>query len=464
MTFTPRWRIEGTLTTDSPLRIGSGETMPDRIKKDREGREVEVLTCVTDCNDAAYIPGSTLKGNLRSWLKGRLMVAETLDGIFGRGAKGEDLGEGGKAEFWDAYHKNKPNVDKELHPYWNEERLTDVEASTAINRTRRTASENKLYHREIVPPETSFAVEVTGSMDETEVGILLAGFEGFNDVQPLTLGADAVSGKGRMKWEQGAVYWLDVKNANAWMKSGAKSNADAFMSATDIEKLRAAAALLLRPQSGKPFVEIKLQINFNSPFMINDPARSARKQENEADFMPVLDNNGMAVLLSKSFRGAFRSQAERIVRTLDKKACLVDDQVDACEAIDDAEDRHKLCLACQVFGGAGWKSPVSFSRFEAISGMVMDKPQEFVGIDRFTGGGANSMKFNAQPCIAPEYKCILSIDPHRIGPAGLGLVTLALRDLMEGDITLGFGPAKGYGILHGNGGRAKAARARKPDR
>ena len=79
--------------------------------------------------------------------------------------------------------------------------------------------------------------------------------------------------------------------------------------------------------------------------------------------------------------------------------------------------------------------------------------QEFVAIDRFTGGGAPQLKFNATSRYQPILKGQLSIDLARLAYADAGgwaiaLLVLVLRDLVEGDIRLGFGSAKGFGALH----------------
>lgn len=76
--------------------------------------------------------------------------------------------------------------------------------------------------------------------------------------------------------------------------------------------------------------------------------------------------------------------------------------------------------------------------------------QDFVAIDRFTGGGAESLKFDAKSFHRPVLRGSLTLDLEAVqrarpGEWCLGLMALVLRDLCEGDIPLGFGAAKGYG-------------------
>jgi hypothetical protein len=102
-----------------------------------------------------------------------------------------------------------------------------------------------------------------------------------------------------------------------------------------------------------------------------------------------------------------------------------------------------------MLGASGWRSPIEIGDFELV-GTAQEHPQEFVAIDRFTGGAAEERKFNARGLYAPAFRGRLRIRLDRAKAAGvegwgwLWLVFL-LRDWMEGDITFGFGAAKGYG-------------------
>jgi hypothetical protein len=80
-------------------------------------------------------------------------------------------------------------------------------------------------------------------------------------------------------------------------------------------------------------------------------------------------------------------------------------------------------------------------------GRLVGKPsykvQDFLAVDRFTGGGAAGFKFDAVALWQPTFKTGLFIE----NPANweLGWLLLTLRDLQDGFIPLGFGAAKGYG-------------------
>lgn len=57
----------------------------------------------------------------------------------------------------------------------------------------------------------------------------------------------------------------------------------------------------------------------------------------------------------------------------------------------------------------------------------------------------HQLKFNADYADRPRLRGTIGVDLKRAEPWSLGLVALTLRDLVEGDITLGHGASKGYG-------------------
>ena len=115
------------------------------------------------------------------------------------------------------------------------------------------------------------------------------------------------------------------------------------------------------------------------------------------------------------------------------------------------EQAKKLDASARVFGAAGWRAPVEVSEFTQIGdGKLKEDRQEFVAIDRFTGGAAHQKKFRADYVLHPMFKGHLDVDLAALGrvEAGgwaLALLAFVLRDLREGDISFGFGASKGYG-------------------
>lgn len=453
--FENRWAVEGILTTRSFLHIGSGET-EDRLLKsarDESGAKqtgkVKVNSVIKDHEGKCFIPGSSLKGNLRAWLEGRCVDDSILEAVFGsKAVKKDEEVIGGKAEFHGAFLAPGTAAAVGSKNY-DADSGTDITVGVAIDRRTRTASDKKLFHQEAVPAGTSFKVCITGqNMSDAEILALLQGLAGFGDEkQPVTLGSGTSDGWGLMEWRLDNVNHVDREKAVEWLEKSdgtvgydipGKDRTDEFRRMVSVTGLESGKTASLR---------LDIEIAFDGPFLVNDPSRvvhSDNAADKTPDYMPRLDSDGKVVLPASSLRGSLRSQAERIVCTIGRRACRVDDTADRCKPIYSAWEKQSLCPVCRAFGAAGWKTPLDISDFK-IKEDVASLKQEFVAIDRFTGGSRESAKFNAEAVVSPVFTGAITIDLNRIAPADAGLLALTLRDLLEGDITFGFGSAKGYG-------------------
>ncbi len=460
--FHQQWRITGRLQTLSSLHVGSGETVsrPDLVSDDGP---VEINGVVTDFDNRPCIPGSALKGNLLAWLRRHIHDNDgccfLLYELFGREpltVNGKiDQGCGGRAEFLDA-RLACPRSGPVTLAYWNSSRQTSVEVSVAIDHHTRTAEEKKLIHREIVPPGVTFSVTLQGALSEDEVGLLLVGMEGFNhDTDPMTLGAHTANGQGRLSWELAGVEQIGRDEVRTWLQAEKRTMASEIFTPVQAEQcsnlLAAGHGFLKNVATGQ---QLNLELAFDGPFVVNDPPTAdelKRKKEKSADIpdhRPLRDISGRPCLPEKSVRGALRAQAARIIRTLGGTCC---EENSWCTAgVHQLEDTKNLCPVCRLFGAPGWKSVIRISDFTWIGGGSTGIRQDFVAIDRFTGGAVNKAKFDADYVYAPVFQGILSLDtqrPDALPEWGKGLLALVLRDLKEGDITFGFGRAKGYGII-----------------
>ncbi|MGO8731606.1 MAG: RAMP superfamily CRISPR-associated protein, partial [Terriglobia bacterium] len=113
-------------------------------------------------------------------------------------------------------------------------------------------------------------------------------------------------------------------------------------------------------------------------------------------------------------------------------------------------DHKKLRPFYRLFGAPGWRAPIEISDFECEN--PTEHQQEFVAVDRFTGGAADTAKFNSKAVYAPIFTGTIKIDLERLHQALAGdnrwpwmLLAFVLRDLAEGDVSFGFGTGKGYG-------------------
>ena len=229
------------------------------------------------------------------------------------------------------------------------------------------------------------------------------------------------------------------------------------------------------------WVRLTAEILATGPFLINNPVTSA---ESSFDHAPLLagGDREKPLLPGSSLKGALRSQAERIARTLATRA-VHDNTVEAerkadflrccpacspivgeaeeplasCDAllkgehlpskqavvstIKEVGDEH-LCLACRLFGSTRRGSRLRVEDAPLI-GKPRYKPQDFLAIDRFTGGGADQFKFDAAVLWQPRFKVNLFLENPE--PWELGWLLLTLRDVHERLVPLGFGASKGFG-------------------
>ncbi|HEV2719553.1 MAG TPA: RAMP superfamily CRISPR-associated protein [Thermoanaerobaculia bacterium] len=434
-TFTNRWRIAGRLTTASDFHLGSGEvTTRPRLTRDEHGAAVDISAVAVDAEGRAYLPGSSLKGALRSWLT-RHADADLIASVFGD--ERDDSAQAGKAEFHDAFCRGTAEGDFRHVPYWDSQRRTGVTASVALDRWTRAAREQKLFHREYVPPGVAFDVVITGQdLDEQQSALLLFALRAFGrDSDAVTLGSETREGWGRFTWSGEVVQTFSEKDS--W-----RGPWDAVPPLSDDDR----EALIRRlPASDIAPEAIAIDLAFEGPFLVNEPSRAKPRSGGETplpDHAPRLDRSGAAVLPVSSFRGALRAQAERIVRTLGGNACHSTDPATACS------DIAKLCVTCRLFGAPGWASPLSFSPFR-LTNAPQPYHQELVAIDRFTGGVSGKAKFDLDAVWKPSFYGTIAIaERERIDDQALGVLALALRDLAEGDIPLGFGASKGFGQCH----------------
>ena len=215
-----RWKITGTLTTTSPLHIGCGliTNFDHPTLCNDEGEPNDIQAVVRDFRGLPCIPGSALKGVLRSW-------AETLDAtiqpqverIFGSRNNASDGSESGWAEFCTA-RLIEPDAGlierlNQFVPYWNARSFTGILSHVSISRQFGIAEHNKLYFEEFVPEGISFAVEIDATrLNETEIkcllGILATGTG--HPSHPARFGANSADGWGRNAmdaWKSIAIKW-----------------------------------------------------------------------------------------------------------------------------------------------------------------------------------------------------------------------------------------------------------------
>jgi len=486
--FENRWLITGTFTTLSELHVGDGGAgfNGDRARaadKSKVGdeKESDASTVCVDHKGRAYLPGSGIKGALRDLVKDQAgKIDPAWEPLLGSDSPNSSDSVGGKLEFWDAFWTEGEGRDTEHYkpdqahakndikrPWWDDTRKTCVSVSVSLDRRTKTPKENLLYPLEYVPAGESFGFEIGGdNLSPEDIARLLALIDRLDDGSA-TLGAQASNGWGRVAVNKLEISCLDVGAMEKWKKNPQDRPPLSVIDDTTREDIFKRRDEITPPKSSDQLV-IKLQLVMESPWLIRDPRqreRSKAAKENDvadkpSNAVPIHDETGKSFAPAKSIRGALRARAEMILRTLDLPCAAHPGGIPAVStkgkgkgtdaAITDIRTKD---LAAQLFGFGGWRAPLEVTRLTQQGGKPVPKDhhQEFVAIDRFTGGAADGAKFDADLAGITILTGTLTVDLGRLGKvdpthASLGLLALVLRDLAEGDIPLGSGSAKGQGF------------------
>lgn len=473
--FSNRYQLTGTLTALTPLHVGDGDRLRVRaraialplppIRPDSKNPDPLYNSFVTGADAVIVIPGSTLKGVLRAWLRRRGALPRLVDAVFGLEEEGDQAeGHGGKAEFHDAPLQTEA-PDDNAYRWWDTCRHTCLAPGVALDPCTRTARDKLLYYTEYAPEKSAFAVTVTAqNLEPEERNLLRAAFaQGFGDPHdPVRVGAGTADDWGRMAWKQTGCAIITTDEIKAWLQGGAAQPYTTIFKpdTTPLTRLE-----LTNPDPG-PSLRLDVRLLFHGAVLVNDPSQERRRavaaSEEGIALATVRRKDGSYILPGSSVRGALRAQARRIWQT--RAHAHRTEQTDAHAKEKDGYlqsatppeakrggDEKSLPAFYRMLGAPGWRSPISVPDFELV-GDPRDHAhtQEFVAVDRFTAGAARGKKFSAECLYAPEFRASISVDLRRWQEAAVDgwaalLLLFLLRDLREGDIQIGAGAAKGYG-------------------
>jgi CRISPR/Cas system CSM-associated protein Csm3 (group 7 of RAMP superfamily) len=444
-----RLHLSGLLKCESPLHVGDGNELAckDRPRGDRERLEKGHYNSVcTDHQPRPYIPASTLRGALRAQL-----MAEDADLVlclFGHQERA------GLLRVEDAtFNATASKLGDTQLPYWDNQRFTYLKRGVAIEPVTRTADDNLLFMHELVPPGAAFDLELWLEQPAPErVDKLIAILGDWNGQLSRAIGNGRAKGWGRMRCELHLAERLTAADLTEWLHRN--DPAPAFQP----WPLPASQALTATVQA------LKLELLPQSPFLVHEAWFAGHETEDSPDLAFMRNAEGQALIPGSSLKGWLRHRAHKIAATIahqhqgapaDQAWKLVKGFID--DLFGTERRRGRLWLG------------------DALS----DKPAQLLelmmtAIDRFTGGGSigdsrqlrmtreqwaelnleddnkrGGALFKVQAAHCERLECWLEWDGRNRqlepDPAQKGLLLLIARDLLEGELRLGWGQAKGLG-------------------
>lgn len=321
-----RLKITGKLKAETPIHVGGyGESFETDMALAKNGR------------DEFYVPGTSLTGTLRSWFE-KNFPAE-VEALWGH-----QTGDKGHASF----------VLIEDLPL-SEQVQSELRDGVGIDRFYGTAADKAKYDRAILPKgaELKFemTVEIGENQDEAKTKAMFRHLLEALEKGEVRLGASKTRGLGRVKLQNIKIKEdkfigfdiLEILKAKTEEKEEQEKRFIPFISfKSELQKTAEDKSIYekLKPDTSLQ-ITITIKWKPKSPLMVK-----ASYDGIGVDTLPLVSANRVGkvslCLPGSSVKGAFRAQAERILRTFSGESA---------KGKKDFHDQIKLPLVEELFGG-----------------------------------------------------------------------------------------------------------------
>lgn len=222
-------------------------------------------------------------------------------------------------------------------------------------------------------------------------------------------------------------------------------------------------------------LRIKLDITTSGPLLIaegkpesDNQADAERNNEERRETKPIqfVSMGNRVYIPGSSLKGVIRSYCERIARTLGVPCCdpLINDDVNGCSCgkkVETEKERRggKIpvpeiyknvslsCLICKIFGSTGIAS-----RFFIEDAYPRGNPNQVerkgIAIDRSKGAAQKGALFSLNT-VTENAHFETEIHIRNFELWQIGLIGLALRNMFNGQIRIGFSKSRGLGKVKG---------------
>jgi CRISPR/Cas system CSM-associated protein Csm3 (group 7 of RAMP superfamily) len=452
-----RLHLSGTLVAESPLHVG--------------GNVYDVDTDMPLARDGAgqlYIPGTSLAGALREH-------AEQLFGIpFVSGFWGDVDSDHGRASY--VFVNDVPIIDAD-------DIAVEIRDGVGLDRQWGSAAEHIKYDRAMLPHGSrliiDISVEVLNRDYRAKTLAMVASLKYSLEQGQVRLGAAKTRGLGSIR-----LIDAEISERIYGTKEGIlnllRKNSGVPVSESELDQARKLHPVLPRPKltfkiHWKPVGPLMVKAGFNGIAVDMIP------------LMSCVDGDTALVLPGSSIKGALRSQAERIIRTVLQHARL--DWVDESNPRTRFLKEVELVLIDELFGKRGeriladdarpwkvglgamsisdcycrrripqkqWQEIQSANDDVALRDALREAGLEHwtqdyhVAIDRWLGSAAESMLYTVlEPHLTEWEPLTLELNlqrlPEDLHMPGLALILMVIRDLSQKRIPLGFAANRGMG-------------------
>jgi len=423
--------VRGIFELTSPCIIGSGEN--DRA-------DVDV---VRDGKGRPYIPGTSLAGALRNFLESRQGTDdEKVQLMFGRR----------KDKYHDTTQSRLYVSDACMDEGQDCSRMTTVRDGVRLDLDTKTAQKHKKFDYEVVEPGAKFVLKlelVLREKDQNRVKQLEKMLFLILDAmihQQISVGAKKRRGFGRGKLHSLEILRLDFcenQKQRDYVQQWLEFDWNSFKGNIELEQLNHTDVDLNRFPAAKKTCRLKVPLKLAYSLMIRN--YRGLSPDRDADYAHLCSKEN-PVIPGTSWAGAFRHRMYRIVFHLFRSKGL---EPAIC-------DKYAQNILTDLFGEVVEKekkakaSRIWFSESVIENGQMIE--QSRIKVDRFTGGVVNGALFQEIPVYGgtTDLEIMIEARTEEELQEDLGLLVLALKDLMAGYLAVGGETNIGKGIFSGD--------------
>lgn len=424
-----RAHIQATLTTTNLAHFGSSHAGDDNIQR----------VC-RDTNDKPYLPGSSLRGALRTLAGSLPLSTHVLYSLFGKATDDDDQQiHTGKARIFDAFSESEDAETLTVHrdhvslnaitrsAEAEEHKLFTVEYIKAGNAFHFTAELHYPTKEEIIA-FTALLQRLASSDNASQTGYLLGG------KKSQCFGAFSLSKVSiHLTHEDTLCKWLLAENTES-----SKDEINALPTEDHSKNFQHAAQTHFPLPNAQQWQRYTLNVQAISPLLIK------QAQEHEQNLLTTMREDGKLVIPASSMRGMLRAHCRKILMTM----AFADTGLPLDQDTQQPKQRIIDDLLGQWFGSTEQSSLIRVSDFVARD--AAPQQRSMIAIDRFSGGGKDGALFSID-CEQPEHiegqLWLSAATQAETAPALAALLTYLLRDGFEDDWFIGMGRSKGLGAI-----------------